>query len=529
MRLRSFVILAAAAYTIIIGGSLLLYRIYIVYPSIEAGVLNQHEQEIRGVYAAYVNERENLILFNQDWSKWDDTYQFASGQNPSFLNKSLHSPFFYRADVDAVAVVDTQGKTFYAAYKKDNELIQVSRLSNLTRDINPKQVIAEDTLFGMIHNQGQLGYFSSHLIQDSLETKEPMGALIFIRYFKEDFVRRLELITNITATLSLDEISNQVYSIDINNLDLTEIQQAYYLRIPNSEQRTIAVVKISYDKKSIPKLLDDNTLISIAALLFLPVFITLLVYVFFLMPITKIANQILSMNDLGRFHYLKLTSNILEINTFINTFNSFSAKILAYQEKLKADSNTDGLTKIYNRRYFDDQFEKAWTLSSRNSTPLCIALMDIDYFKKYNDHYGHQKGDEALKAVAQALKSNLRRSSDVLARYGGEEFVIILQAEQSNELKNTLERLVKAIEDLNIEHKFSDIGDKLTISCGACNMDMPALWMKDHKDAALNIADEALYEAKHKGRNQYRIRTLDKGHSKIQPEDPAETEEQSTK
>lgn len=508
MHLRTLVILAATAYTLIIGGSLLLYRIFVVFPSLEANTLDKHKNDLRAVYATYVNERENLILFNQDWSKWDNTYQFANGSNPSFLNKSLHSPFFYRADVDAVAVIDPSGKTFYAAYKSANDLIQVDNLKQLTTDINISQIINENQVFGIIRSGKKLGYFSSHHIQDSLEQANTIGSLIFIRYFKEDFIKRIELLTNISAKLSLASQNITSNLITLETLDIQSMKQEYYLEIPNAAQQTIATIKIRYPKNSLPKLLNKSTLLSILYLLFLPLIITVLVYVFFLIPITKIAAQILSMNKDGKFHYLKLKSPIIEINTFINAFNTFSAKITAYQEKLKADSNTDGLTNIHNRRYFDESYEKAWALSSRNQTPLCIIMLDIDHFKQYNDHYGHQQGDEVLKQVAQALRESLRRSSDVLARYGGEEFAIILQAEKEDELENTLIMLVSCIDKLNIEHKYSSVKNNLTVSCGACHVVDPALWMKEKKDEALKLADEALYRAKSEGRNQYQSVSL---------------------
>lgn len=508
MHLRTLVILAATAYTLIIGGSLLLYRVFVVFPSLEANTLDRHRNDLRAVYATYVNERENLILFNQDWSKWDDTYQFANGSNPSFLNKSLHSPFFYRADVDAVAVIDTKGATFYAAYKQDNDLIQVADLKDITTDINIEQIKNEEQLFGIIRTGDKLGYFSSHHIQDSLEQSTEIGALIFIRYFKKDFIKRIELLTNISAQLSLANTNTETNLITLDTLDIDSIQKEYYLEIPNTVDQTIATIKISYPQSTLPKVINTNALLSIIILLFLPLVITVLVYVFFLIPITKIATQILNMNKDGKFHYLKLKSPIVEINTFITAFNTFSAKITAYQEKLKADSNTDGLTNIHNRRFFDDAYEKAWALSSRNQTPLCIVMLDIDHFKRYNDHYGHQQGDEVLKQVAQTLRENLRRSSDVLARYGGEEFAIVLQAEKADELENTLSMLVNCIDELNIEHLYSSVKNNLTISCGACHVIDPALWMKEKKDDALKLADEALYRAKSQGRNQHQTASL---------------------
>ncbi len=135
-------------------------------------------------------------------------------------------------------------------------------------------------------------------------------------------------------------------------------------------------------------------------------------------------------------------------------------------------------------------------------------MMDIDFFKKYNDHYGHLQGDEALKEVALALSKVIRRADDTLARFGGEEFVVISHVSSQQRLEELLTIILQAIRGLNIGHKQSSVHHHLTISCGACFIKNNGPWMKDLKLEALNMADEALYDAKHNGRNQYCIRTF---------------------
>ncbi|QPJ61477.1 MAG: diguanylate cyclase [Candidatus Nitronauta litoralis] len=169
------------------------------------------------------------------------------------------------------------------------------------------------------------------------------------------------------------------------------------------------------------------------------------------------------------------------------------------ENELEALSQTDGLTGIDNRRSFDINIEKEWNRASRNQEPLSLILMDIDYFKKYNDTYGHVEGDECLKKVAAGLGSSLNRASDFLGRYGGEEFVAILPGIASEKALEIAENIRKTLINLKIEHASSDIGDHLTISLGVATI----INTKDRKiEVLVKAADKALYEAKQKGRNQ---------------------------
>ena len=131
----------------------------------------------------------------------------------------------------------------------------------------------------------------------------------------------------------------------------------------------------------------------------------------------------------------------------------------------------DGLTGVHNRRYFDQQLALEWARSARTGAPLSMILLDVDFFKRYNDHYGHQAGDDCLRQVAATLKSNLRRPADLVARYGGEEFACILPEtglDDAVELAKQLERQVRA---LAISHAYSDVAPTVTISLGVATRD----------------------------------------------------------
>lgn len=159
----------------------------------------------------------------------------------------------------------------------------------------------------------------------------------------------------------------------------------------------------------------------------------------------------------------------------------------------------DGLTDVANRRYFDQYLEKEWRRAARTNAPVSLLMIDIDYFKKFNDRYGHQSGDECLKQVAQALKTETKRTQDFIARYGGEEFAVVLPQTDNDGAVALARKLRTRIEELNIAHEASGAGTRVTISIGAATRrSNPSLSC----ETLLHAADQALYSAKHKGRNR---------------------------
>lgn len=166
---------------------------------------------------------------------------------------------------------------------------------------------------------------------------------------------------------------------------------------------------------------------------------------------------------------------------------------------LHSQSFSDGLTGIANRRHFDVVMEKETRRAKRSATTLSLAMIDIDYFKAYNDHYGHQRGDDCLIQVAHALAGMLHRPADLVARYGGEEFGVILpdiDAENGMALAGAIRT---KIETMAIEHAKSGVADHVTVSVGLATQTP-----ENHNDASTLIgsADRALYEAKRLGRNR---------------------------
>jgi two-component system chemotaxis family response regulator WspR len=168
-------------------------------------------------------------------------------------------------------------------------------------------------------------------------------------------------------------------------------------------------------------------------------------------------------------------------------------------EELKRISVTDGLTKIYNRRHFDQTLANEFQRAKRKQSPLSLVMLDVDHFKQFNDHYGHQAGDDCLVEVADALQSSIHRASDTVARYGGEEFTALLPNITTEGAFAVAERIRIAIISRNIQHKASSVADHVTVSLGVATI-IPA--RDSQAESLIRCADQGLYQAKKQGRNQ---------------------------
>jgi diguanylate cyclase (GGDEF)-like protein len=162
----------------------------------------------------------------------------------------------------------------------------------------------------------------------------------------------------------------------------------------------------------------------------------------------------------------------------------------------------DALTGTKNRRMFDEHLARLWQQAIEMGRTIAVLLIDVDYFKKYNDRYGHQAGDQALRRVAETLQTFVDRPLDVLARYGGEEFAVVLNDTESPQAAHIADRMRRAVCELGIEQR-DGISGRVTISVGAAVLAPTA---ERGPRGALQLADQALYEAKMRGRNRVEVK-----------------------
>ncbi len=216
---------------------------------------------------------------------------------------------------------------------------------------------------------------------------------------------------------------------------------------------------------------------------------SIITYVFFILLISIMSIALF----IGSRNKNKLESYLITKNKNIDSLN----------KKLKIISQTDSLTELYNRRYLDARSQSDFSTARRLNVPLSIALIDIDFFKRYNDTYGHQAGDGCLVKVAKIISNYFKRSNEFSARYGGEEFFVLNLGDYN--FNDRINELLDDIVSHKIPHSQSEVSDFVSVSIGVVVM------IDDSHDSIktlIKAADDALYQAKHEGRNKVVIATL---------------------
>jgi diguanylate cyclase (GGDEF)-like protein len=179
-----------------------------------------------------------------------------------------------------------------------------------------------------------------------------------------------------------------------------------------------------------------------------------------------------------------------------------TAALEAANKELQRMASLDGLTMVANRRRFDEYWLEQWQMMGQQKLSLALLLIDVDYFKPYNDCYGHIAGDECISQVAQAIQSVLQRPTDLVARYGGEEFAVILPNSSLDGAAKMAQTIMAKVKSLEIPHEKSLVSDQVTISVGV-GLVYPQMDISPQTPIA--ITDKALYQAKHSGRDCYRV------------------------
>ena len=197
--------------------------------------------------------------------------------------------------------------------------------------------------------------------------------------------------------------------------------------------------------------------------------------------------------ELGAVDYIGKPFNPMIVRARVKTHLTLKRQ----GDYLRSMAMLDGLTGVANRRKLEARLEAAWSQACRDNGPLSLIMIDVDYFKKYNDHYGHQSGDQCLRRLAMALAATLNRPYDLLARYGGEEFACLLPDTDLAGAERVAQKMLAAVAELRIEHLASEVGPQVSLSLGVATVLASARLTPQE---LLRCADEQLYLAKAGGR-----------------------------
>ena len=223
---------------------------------------------------------------------------------------------------------------------------------------------------------------------------------------------------------------------------------------------------------------------------------------FIFRPISHMMSDINRYSIEGKLSVTPLQGNAKEFHALSNAFANMANKIQSNIHDLERLSWLDGLTGVANRRCLDIGLDREWRRMQRDKAEISLLLLDIDFFKLYNDHFGHQGGDDCLKSVASAIAQVVTRPGDMVARYGGEEFAVLLPATSSAGAEAVARQIHDAISKLHIVHPDSSVSSIVTLSIGVSTLRHDDELSPFH---LIGLADEALYHAKEAGRNQIKI------------------------
>ena len=197
----------------------------------------------------------------------------------------------------------------------------------------------------------------------------------------------------------------------------------------------------------------------------------------------------------------ELQSKVDELNSLTSLLEKANHKLQNRTDELTILAAKDGLTGIANRRTFQEFLHREWRNCRRDKLPITLMIIDIDFFKAFNDRYGHIQGDECLREVAKLLKKAAQRGTDLAARYGGEEFALVLSRTKAEDGEKIAHRFTNLVESAKIAHESSKVNNFLTVSVGLATV------IPEHSDfeALIQMADKALYNAKNSGRNKIMV------------------------
>lgn len=509
-------------FTLITISEFIIQRL-IIFPAFLELEKNEAQNNMNRVTEALENEISHLDTLCNDWATWDDTYDFIDTLSEDYIHSNLPDQIFYESGLSVIYIFDSEkkvvwGQAFDIAQGKEVYINELS--SDSISDDHP--LLLMDDQGENLADMNRTGLFNTdkgpllaatELILTSQAEGPSKGFFLMGILLNDEIIDKISIQTKVSFEIIdlydnsdkstyksvIAALENNSLFIEKNKTDTTSTLYSYYYNIENRPGLLIKIVfprSISIQGLRIIKNAAFSTIISgLIVLLFVLIFLNK----YIINPISLLDKSMLKIIKTNDFSIRLSSERKDEIGELYNGFDFFITKIQKQTELLENLSTVDSLTNIANRRKFDEILQMEWNRHKRYKSTITLMLIDIDYFKKYNDYYGHQAGDDCLKKIGQLLSNQSRRAGEFTARYGGEEFVFLLSNSNREQALNISDRLVSELKKINILHEKSDIAEFVTFSIGI------AIYKPDQKDNSailIRMADEALYKAKEQGRNR---------------------------
>jgi diguanylate cyclase (GGDEF)-like protein len=549
MSLKSKIIIILLSIFLIYGFIEYSIQHFIIFPSFLKLEKYEAMQNLKRSIAAIDREIYHLDLKCKDWTVWDDTYDFVQSHSKRFITSNLNRETFTTNGLNAIFFCDTTGHTVWGNIVdlntgKEIEMRDLFPNSSgkdypLIKPENADKPLSDIHLSGILMTGLGPMLISSRPILTSENKGPSRGYAIFGQFLTENIIENLVKQTQVNFTIITD---NALIKSAIRSAS-EQLDQNYSFAIDRAEENQLHIYTVYHDiqrkpafliRTTIPRTIVQNGFATIRFAL-LSVFIVglgIMIIIILIMkrtiitPISRLTDHVLSLAETQNYSMRLKLNRSDEVGILAREFDKMVEKIedqtknlIFMNDDLIQDiskrvelerslqqanreldnlARIDGLTEIANRRRFDECLNIEWKRTMREKQPLSLIICDVDFFKLFNDTYGHQAGDECLKAIAQLIKNSTRRPSDFSARYGGEEFAVILPNTDSKGAANIAELIRSGVQSLGILHLSSSVAHCVTLSLGiSCLIPDDSLSVED----LIDIADRALYEAKNQGRN----------------------------
>jgi diguanylate cyclase (GGDEF)-like protein len=461
---------------------------------------------------------ESLHVSARDWANWDDSFNYLKKPNRHHEKVNLSSTALELIRFNVLALLDLQGRVVVQAEYTGTHYYLGPATAEFRIELDRIELKPAGQC-GILQTQHFPMLFCIEPVRTSTNKQPSNGYLLAGRYLGP--VRTDELRQAMKQSLDLfngtpqpSHLLNQqgergIYRVGWNAIEQRQFE--VFQEITGIDGQTAFWVRHVYERSR----MEEAHEIFVRMLAWiggsLLVIVILLYFLLEHILLRRLSRIEQTVGDAHQHHNWAVEvphqQDRDEIGRLANQIQTLFLEMGKNVRRLQAESLQDALTQLPNRRNFDQKLAFYWQLSQRRHQSLTIMMIDVDYFKNFNDRYGHQAGDMVLRRVGAALRSALYRSTDLVARYGGEEFAAILPDSDVRAAQEVAERLRQAITELNIPHAGSPM-QQITISVGAASTHV-SNWPLQPTELLRN-ADMALYEAKANGRNTVQVVELRK-------------------
>ncbi len=474
--------------------------------------LTLHEKNIQ-IIRSIQNELDQLRAFAADWGEWSDSYQFLKDKNADYIASNMGEGSLENLATLGILYLDLDFREFYSYTTDDRR----RRYDQVIAQIEEKKELFLAALHNgsdrvLLYHPGLKTHFWS-VIQPIIPgdgTTVPDGYLVLTKEINDRFYEKISRLFG-TRIIPFENGRRDTYECLDGESENQFCQRVFLVddakavlevAIEDAEQQKSIYLQseASRDLNQQIKVVFNNTLWVLLASGLLIILLNLIVINRLIVrPATYLSHKFSAFARKRTLHRRLREFGPQELRTLTRSANLMLEELEGLHTQLESLSRTDELTGVYNRRYFHEMFTRDKAHAIRAGEYLALLLLDIDFFKQYNDMYGHVAGDQCLKSIADILRSNVKRNNDVIARYGGEEFIILLSDTPLPCVQSICKRISRSLAEAAIPHAGSTIASHVTCSIGGIAV-IPTL--ETTEENLILRADQLLYRAKAEGRNR---------------------------